>query len=75
MLDRRHGRLGQIRPCSRISPIFEHYVPIEAIAEWNKAGMWAGDFVAPWKWRRKKKRKEFLDRIERGLEQDKRNKI
>jgi len=53
----------------------KHCVPIEAIAEWNKAGMWAGDFVAPWKWWRKKKRKELFDRIERGLEQDKRNNI
>ena len=28
------------------------YVKDEVIAKSNKAGMWSGDFIAPWKWRR-----------------------
>ena len=33
------------------------YVKDEVIAKSNKAGMWSGDFIAPWKWRRLKNKK------------------
>ena len=33
------------------------YVNDEVIAKSNKAGMWSGDFITPWKWRRKKIKK------------------
>ena len=33
------------------------YVKDEAIAKLNNAGMWSGKFIAPWKWRRMKKKK------------------
>ena len=33
------------------------YVKDEAIAKLNNAGMWAGKFIAPWKWRRMKNKK------------------
>ena len=33
------------------------YVKDEVIAKSNKAGMWSGEFIAPWKWRRKKIKK------------------
>ena len=33
------------------------YVKEEVIAKSNKAGMWSGDFIAPWKWRRLKNKK------------------
>ena len=37
------------------------YVKDEAIAKLNNAGMWAGKFIAPWKWRRIKNKKEDVD--------------
>ena len=33
------------------------YVKDEDIAKTNKAGMWSGKFIAPWKWRRMKNKK------------------
>ena len=33
------------------------YVKDEAIAKSNKAGMWSGNFIVPWKWRRIKNKK------------------
>ena len=33
------------------------YVKDEVIAKSNKAGMWSGYFIAPWKWRRLKNKK------------------
>ena len=33
------------------------YVKDEFIAKSNKAGMWSGDFIEPWKWRRMKNKK------------------
>ena len=33
------------------------YVKDEVIAKSNNAGMWSGDFIAPWKWRRLKNKK------------------
>ena len=33
------------------------YVKDEFFAKSNKAGMWSGDFIAPWKWRRLKNKK------------------
>ena len=33
------------------------YIKDEAIAKLNDAGMWSGEFIAPWKWRRMKNKK------------------
>ena len=33
------------------------YIKEEAIAKSNKSGIWSGNFIAPWKWRRLKNKK------------------
>ncbi len=38
-------------------------------------GMWAGNFVALWEWRRRKKLRELRGRIDRAVEQTERDRI
>ena len=51
------------------------YIPDERTAERDKAGMWAGNFIEPWEWRRRKKLESLRRRIDRGRKKIERDRI
>ncbi len=51
------------------------YVLFESIAKYDKAGMWSGDFVKPWEWRRRRKHEALRRRIDKALEDTEQDRI